>query len=111
MHQYLDSDGSGTSTSCVSRTIGSERLAAATTWLRENNKRGLIGEFAGAANDDCEAAVKDMLDFVVKNADVWMGALWWSAGPWWGDYMFSIEPKDGPAKEAYLPILEGFAKQ
>ncbi|PYI05518.1 glycoside hydrolase, partial [Aspergillus sclerotiicarbonarius CBS 121057] len=38
MHQYLDSDGSGTSSTCVSSTIGAERIASATTWLRENGK-------------------------------------------------------------------------
>ena len=23
---------------------------------------------------------------------------WWAAGPWWGDYMFSIEPDAGGEK-------------
>ena len=45
MHQYLDSDGSGTSSTCVSSTIGSERLEAATAWLRSNGKVGLVGEY------------------------------------------------------------------
>lgn len=73
MHQYLDSDGSGTSGTCVSSTIGSERLADATDWLRSNGKKGLIGEFAGGVNDVCEAAVKDMLAFLDDNSDVWEG--------------------------------------
>ncbi|KAK3673166.1 hypothetical protein LTR78_007006 [Recurvomyces mirabilis] len=85
MHQYLDSDGSGTATTCVNTTIGSTRLVAATNWLRANGKKGLIGEYAGAVNSVCEAAVKDMLAYIDKNSDVWTGALWWSAGPWWGE--------------------------
>ncbi|KAI4834143.1 glycoside hydrolase [Aureobasidium sp. EXF-8845] len=109
MHQYLDSDGSGTSSTCVSKTIGSERLKAATTWLRDNKKTGLIGEFAGAVNADCEAAVKDMLAFVAENSDLWAGALWWAAGPWWGDYMFSIEPKDGVAYSTYADLVASYA--
>ncbi|KAE9394437.1 glycoside hydrolase [Gymnopus androsaceus JB14] len=36
MHQYLDSDGSGTSATCVSNTIGASRLADATAWLQTN---------------------------------------------------------------------------
>jgi endoglucanase len=68
MHQYLDSDGSGTSTACVSSTIGSERLVAATDWLRANGKVGLIGEFAGGVNAQCEAAVSDMLAYMQANA-------------------------------------------
>lgn len=83
MHQYLDVDGSGTSTQCVSTTIGSSRLIAATEWLRSNGKKGIIGEFAGAVNGACEAAVKDMLAYMAANTDVWTGAMWWAAGPWW----------------------------
>jgi endoglucanase len=82
MHQYLDSDGSGTSATCVSSTIGSSRIAAATSWLRSNGKKGILGEFAGGANANCEAAVKDMLSYMVANKDVWMGAMWWGGGPW-----------------------------
>lgn len=89
MHQYLDSDGSGTSETCVSSTIGSERLEAATQWLKDNNKLGMIGEYAGGNNDQCKSAVKDMLSYMDDNSDVWTGALWWAAGPWWGDYIVS----------------------
>lgn len=129
MHQYLDSDGSGTHDACVSDTIGSERLQAATTWLRDNGKKGLIGEFAGAVNPTCQAAVEDMLALIGNNTDVvsgsplfslrdivhlltiflarqWTGALWWAAGPWWDNYMFSLEPTSGPAYSTYMPILK-----
>lgn len=50
MHQYLDSDSSGTSETCVSATILSERLKVATEWLKTNGKKGVLGEFAGGAN-------------------------------------------------------------
>ncbi|OQE27895.1 hypothetical protein PENFLA_c005G04524 [Penicillium flavigenum] len=108
MHQYLDGDSSGTSETCVSSTIGKERLQSATAWLQENNKKGFIGEFAGGVNSDCQAAVDGMLSYMTENSDVWMGAEWWSAGPWWGSYMYSLEPSDGPAYSTYLPILEKY---
>ena len=79
MHQYLDSDGSGTSATCVNTTIGSTRLVDATNWLRENGKKGMIGEYAGAVNSVCEAAVKDMLAYMDENSDVWTGKLQYSA--------------------------------
>ncbi|KAF2721749.1 glycoside hydrolase family 5 protein [Polychaeton citri CBS 116435] len=94
MHQYLDSDGSGTGNMY---------------WLRQNQKRGIIGEFAGATNAVCEEAVQDMLAYLAENNDVWTGALWWPAGPWWGSYMFSIESKDGPAYSTYVPLLSQYA--
>ncbi|KAJ5502299.1 Glycoside hydrolase superfamily [Penicillium fimorum] len=108
MHQYLDGDSSGTSESCVSATIGKERLESATAWLQENHKKGFIGEFAGGVNSVCESAVENMLSYMSDNSDVWMGAEWWAAGPWWGSYMYSLEPADGPAYATYLPILEKY---
>ena len=85
MHQYLDSDNSGTSATCVSSTIGYERVVGATAWLRNNGKKGIIGETAGGANSVCLAAITGMLQHMKQNDDVWMGALWWGGGPWWGD--------------------------
>jgi endoglucanase len=105
MHQYLDSDASGTSSTCVSSTIGAERIAAATTWLRQNNKKGIIGEFAGGVNSQCQTAVTGMLDALVAANDVWMGAIWWGAGPWWGDYIYSLEPTSGTCYSSYIDIL------
>lgn len=93
VHQYLDGDSSGRSGDCVSTTIGSERVAAFTAWLRDNGVQGFLGELGGGANATCEAAVHDLLDYLEANADVWLGWTWWAAGPWWGNYMFSIEPR------------------
>jgi endoglucanase len=108
MHQYLDSDGSGTHPECVSRTIGAERLASATKWLRDNGKLGLLGEYAGGANDVCKAAVTGLLDHMKSNSDVWTGALWWAAGPWWADYMYSFEPPSGTGYLYYDSLLRKY---
>lgn len=67
-YRYLDTDGSGTSPICVSATVGSERLVAATKWLRDNKKIGLIGEFAGGVNAQCQAAITDMLKYMNDNS-------------------------------------------
>ncbi|KAK8166459.1 endo-beta-1,4-glucanase [Phyllosticta citrichinensis] len=110
MHQYLDSDSSGTSATCVSSTIGAERLQAATQWLKTNSKKGIIGEYAGGNNDVCKTAVKGMLNHMTENSDVWMGAIWWAAGPWWGDsYIFNLEPKDGICFNSYMTELKQFS--
>ncbi|CAG8950060.1 hypothetical protein HYFRA_00008292 [Hymenoscyphus fraxineus] len=106
MHQYLDTDGSGTSETCVSSTIGSERLAAATAWLKSNKKKAILGEFAGGANTQCTNAVKDLLTYMGANTDVWMGALWWGGGPWWGNYIYSMEPPSGTCYSSFLPVLQ-----
>ncbi|KUI71931.1 Endoglucanase gh5-1 [Cytospora mali] len=109
MHQYLDSDGSGTSSDCVSTTIGVDRVTSATSWLRTNGKLGIIGEFAGGANSQCLTAVTGMLDYMQENSDVWLGALWWGGGPWWGTYIYSFEPPSGTAYTYYDSLLESYA--
>lgn len=106
MHQYLDQDGSGTHANCVSPTIGAERIAAATQWLKQHGKKGILGEYAGGDNPTCRSAVDGMLKSMAQNADVWTGALWWGGGPWWGDYMFSMEPPHGVAYVNMLPMMK-----
>lgn len=95
VHQYLDRDSSGSSSECVSETIGRERLVAFVNWLRKHERKGFLGEFAGANNARCNVAVRDMLEFIHASGDVLVGWTWWAAGPWWGEYKFTIEPKNG----------------
>lgn len=105
MHQYLDSDSSGTSQNCVSSTIGAERLQDATAWLRQNGFTAIIGEYAAGNNAQCREAINGMLEYMAENNDVWLGALWWAAGPWWQGYMYSIEPPSDPAYTYYFDDL------
>jgi len=102
MHQYLDSDGSGTSDVCVSNTIGASRLAAATAWLQQTGIKGFLGEMGAGSNTACIQAVFGAICSMVQT-DVWIGFSWWAAGPWWGTYFQSIEPPSGPAIASILP--------
>jgi endoglucanase len=81
MHQYLDSDGSGTHDECINATTGAARIQDGASWLKANGKKGILGEFAAGNNDVCKQAVKGLLQNMANNTDVWMGAMWWSAGP------------------------------
>ncbi|KAI0484319.1 glycoside hydrolase family 5 protein [Xylariaceae sp. FL0804] len=108
MHQYLDSDGSGTSATCVNGSIGQERIEAATQWLKQTGKVGIIGETAGGANAVCVEALQGMLGYMQNNTDVWSGWLWWGAGPWWGDYIYGMEPPSGTAYLGVLPSLMAY---
>ncbi|KAF1940976.1 endoglucanase precursor [Clathrospora elynae] len=108
MHQYLDSDGSGTSATCVSATIFKERLQDATKWLKDNKKQGVIGEYGAGVNTQCISALKDGLSYMGENTDVWWGAIWWAAGPWWADYIYSMEPTSGVAWNGILPQVKSY---
>jgi endoglucanase len=105
VHEYMDEDTSGTNEACVSRTIGSERLKTFTAWLREHGQKGFLGEFGGARNDTCYAALDDMLGYIDQNQDVWLGWTYWAAGPWWGEYMFTLEPLDGADRPQMAVLL------
>lgn len=108
VHQYLDADSSGTSTTCVSTTIGAERLTAFTAWLKTNGRRGFLGEIGGGRNATCYAALGVALSHLDANRDVWIGFSYWAAGPWWGSYEFSLEPTSGvdaPQLASIIPHL------
>lgn len=107
VHQYLDSDSSGNSDTCVSTTIGSERLAAFTNWLKTNNKRGFLGELAGGNNTTCQSAITNQLQYLTNNSSVWIGWTWWAAGPWWGSYRFTLEPS-GSTDQPQMSWLASF---
>ncbi|VDC04762.1 unnamed protein product [Peniophora sp. CBMAI 1063] len=109
MHQYLDSDGSGTSATCVSNTIGAERLQVATQWLQQTGFKGYLGEIGAGSNTACIQAVYGALCEMAQAGGVWLGASWWGAGPWWGDYIYGIEPPSGVIDAQMLPqALEPF---
>ncbi|MEE7475582.1 cellulase family glycosylhydrolase [Methylobacterium hispanicum] len=91
VHQYLDSDSSGTHANVVSANIGVERLTAVTQWAEATGSRLFLGEFGVAQDPVSLAALANMVAYM-KAHPVWEGATYWAAGPWWGDYMFSIEP-------------------
>lgn len=108
MHQYLDIDASGKYDTCVSSTIGAERIEGATAWLKANGKKGILGEFAGGANPQCQTAITGMLD-AMSASGVWMGGMWWGGGAMWGEYIYSMEPPKGTGYAAYIDTLAKYA--
>jgi endoglucanase len=107
VHQYLDTDSSGTTTHCVSATIGAQRLQVFTDWLRANGKRGLLGEFAAANTDTCMQALNGMLAFMQTNNDVWLGWSYWLGGAWASNDPFSIQPVNG-ADRPQMQVLQPY---
>ncbi|HMJ14930.1 MAG TPA: glycoside hydrolase family 5 protein [Polyangiaceae bacterium] len=104
VHQYLDSDSSGTNEACVSANIGSQRLQGFTNWLKQNGKRGFLGEFGAGSSATCLSALDDMLAHVHANPDVWLGWTYWAAGPWWASYFMSLEPRNGADAPQMAPL-------
>jgi endoglucanase len=106
VHQYLNADTSGGSDDVVSPTIGRERLQSFTQWLRQHGERGFLGEFGAPRSGVGKLALDDMLDYIDANDDVWAGWTYWAAGPWWGDYMFTVEPTPSGGDRPQMAVLE-----
>lgn len=109
VHQYLDSNSSGTSSTCV--TGSARRLRAFTEWARTNRKRGFLGEFGGAANSACGTEIRDMVTYMKNNRDVWIGWTWWGGGAWWAEsYPFKLRPVSlsNPVDRPQMAWLDGF---
>lgn len=110
IHQYFDSNTSGTAKECVSASIGRERLSAVTQWLRKEQAGALLGEFGGSADPSCLAALDETLSFLSINGDVWRGWTYWAAGDWWGDYPYNIQPVNGVVKPQTRVIMRHLSR-
>jgi endoglucanase len=114
-HQYLDRDGSGTSSICIAGS-GATRLDPFTTWLQTYGLQGIIGEIGWAANVDCTTEATALLNHwraatTSTAAGGYIGLTYWTAGPWWPDsYMYLAEPRPFPtgADPAQLKTLKSY---
>lgn len=110
MHQYFDSDSSGTHASCVAEDIGVKRLEKATQWLRENGKQAFLGEFGASSDPVCLKALDNTLSYLKQNHEQWLGGAYWAAGAWWGNYMFSIQSLDSD-KAPQFSVIKNYLTQ
>lgn len=97
-HQYFDRDNSGRyqgtyDDSGADPMTGVERLKPFADWLRENNARGFLGEFGVPGDDPRWLEVLDHFLAALKTHHI--GGTYWAAGPRWGNYTLSVEPRNG----------------
>lgn len=105
LHQYLDSNYSGTHPQCKNETVGVTTLAGVTNWLRQNNKKGYLGEFGAGSDPTCLAALEAMLKYMDDNRDVWIGWSYWAAGAWPPSYFTSVQPVNGQDRPQMAVLL------
>ena len=98
VHQYFDSDYSGTHTDCYDGPTMVAAVSGVTAWAKTVHRRLFLGEFGVAPTPACLASMGSLLGFLGQNMDVWRGWTYWVGGPWWGNYPFSIEPQNGQDK-------------
>lgn len=107
VHQYADSNYSGTKTDCISAEKMHGILKRVSEWATENHKQLIMGEFGVPSSTECLAVLNTMLTDMQE--DAWRGWAYWSAGGWWGNYPFSVQPANGVDKPQ-MKILEPYLK-
>ena len=112
-HVYFDKDASGQYLGSyddeeASPNTGVERVQPFIDWLKNNDKRGFIGEYGVPSDDDrWKVTLDNFLNHLAKNC---LSGSYWAAGPWWGDYPLTLEIKDDGADQNQMEIVKKYSK-
>jgi endoglucanase len=88
VHQYADSDYSGTKSECREADHFDPRFARIGEWARTHNQQLFLGEFGVPNNPVCLQALERMLSLTA--GPEWKGWTYWAAGRWWGNYALAL---------------------
>ena len=110
VHQYMDTDNTGTQPDCPDVLVGLAAVRAVTQWMRQTKHQAFLGEFGASDRKNCLSALAYMLNFVQQNSDAWLGWTYFAGGRGWrDDDLLSIAPVQGREKpqmtllKTYLP--------
>lgn len=110
VHIYFDDDASGSYKKSyddenTNPYIGIERIQPFIRWMKENNKKGFVGEYGVPDNDErWLIALDNFLEYMQQKG---IGGTYWAAGPRWGKYFMSVEPRDGQERPQ-MKVLEKY---
>jgi len=73
--------------------------------VEKNNKKGFVGEY-GVPDDDPRwlETLDKFMTYISING---VNGAYWAAGPWWGNYRLSVEPRDHQDRPQ-MQILEKY---
>lgn len=112
-HMYFDSSRRGTYTIPFANDHANVNIGVSGSedfrrWLEKHHARGMFTEFGVPPQQEWLDTMDHFLAAVDKDPNI-VGAIYWSAGPWWGDYPLSIEPKNGVDKPQ-MKVLEKYTR-
>jgi endoglucanase len=104
VHKYLDSDNSGTHTTCT--TNNADAFTTLGNWLRQNKRQAILTETGGGATDSsCLTAVCQQLDVLNNYSDVFLGWTGWSAGMFSSIYELTEVPTQNGNSWTDVPLV------
>jgi endoglucanase len=90
VHIYLDKDGTGKHSECTTgNVLVFTRLAA---WLRKEGRQAFLSETGGGNTDSCVKFMREQLQTLMNNSDVYLGWTGWAAGKFSTSYVLSQTP-------------------
>ncbi|EED79362.1 candidate extracellular endoglucanase from glycoside hydrolase family GH5 [Postia placenta Mad-698-R] len=91
VHKYLDSDNSGTHSTCV--TNNTEVLETLVSFLQENgNRQAILSETGGGETSSCYTYLAEELAYVQSAYPNLVGFSVWAAGAFDTSYVLSVTP-------------------
>ncbi|KAK4211861.1 glycoside hydrolase family 5 protein [Rhypophila decipiens] len=91
LHKYLDVDGSGSHAECVSNWIN-DGFAPIANWLRCHSRTAMVTETGGGNVQSCITYFCQLMTFLQKNSDVFLGVTGWGAANMALDFATSMTP-------------------
>lgn len=112
VHQYFDSDSSGTHADCSGNDNALDAVVKMTDWARANGKKVFLGEFGVPQDKACIAGLKRVLDKIQANGDAWLGWTYWVAGDWWPQSeALNVQPHDGHERKQMATLQQAAQAQ
>jgi endoglucanase len=107
VHAYLDGNASGKDRTVVGPNIGPQRLTPPRDWARGKGWKVFCNEFMTGDLPDSLVALRNQIQFMEDNDDVFGGWMAWGAGGHWvTNYELRIQPKgDMPGQ---IAVMEEF---
>lgn len=99
-HLYFDTDHTGSYSKPFDPKVNTAQKVKDDSqpffdWLNQNNAQGIFTEYGVPGNDKNWMSLMDtFLSNAFQNGRI-VGAIYWSAGPWWGNYPLSLQPING----------------
>jgi len=103
VHQYLDSDDSGTSTTCTTNNVAAFQTLG--NYLRTNKRQAFLSETGGGNTSSCETDVCQELAELNSYSDVFLGWTGWAAGEFATSYALSLTPTQSGSTWTDQPLL------